>query len=80
MDLKLGLDTAPSNDASGRPLRSRTGTAPPRPLRPKDGQQLMLDYMASTESTGELPLYNPDIYKQALELGAVPGRHSTSGR
>ncbi|WP_406281143.1 enoyl-CoA hydratase/isomerase family protein [Nocardia sp. NBC_00881] len=46
----------------------------------KDGQQLMLDYMESTESTGELPLYNPDIYKQALELGTVPARRSTNGR
>ncbi|MFI6362154.1 enoyl-CoA hydratase/isomerase family protein [Nocardia sp. NPDC050630] len=46
----------------------------------KEGQQLMLDYMQSTESNGELPLYNPDIYKQALELGTVPGRRSTNGR
>ncbi|MEU4341519.1 enoyl-CoA hydratase/isomerase family protein [Nocardia sp. NPDC023852] len=46
----------------------------------KDGQQLMLDYMESTESSGELPLYNPDIYKRALELGTVPGRRSTNGR
>ena len=46
----------------------------------KEGQQLMLDYMESTESTGELPLYNPDIYKQALELGTVPGRRSTNAR
>ncbi|MBF6148880.1 enoyl-CoA hydratase/isomerase family protein [Nocardia nova] len=46
----------------------------------KQGQQLMLDYMHSTEATGELPLYNPDIYQQALKLGTVPGPRSTSGR
>ncbi|WP_067813686.1 enoyl-CoA hydratase/isomerase family protein [Nocardia inohanensis] len=46
----------------------------------REGQQLMLDYLASTEADGELPLYNPDIYKQALEDGIVPGRRSTSGR
>jgi len=46
----------------------------------KDGQQLMLDYMETTESTGELPLYNPDTYKRALESGTVPGRRSTNGR
>jgi enoyl-CoA hydratase/carnithine racemase len=39
----------------------------------KEGQQLMLDYMADTDATGELPLYNPDTYKQALESGSVPG-------
>ncbi|QHE69852.1 hypothetical protein [Rhodococcus sp. WAY2] len=45
-----------------------------------DGQQLMLDYLESTDSTGELPLYNPDIYKQALESGRVPGTRSTNGQ
>ena len=38
-----------------------------------DGQELMLDYLASTEATGELPLYQPDTYAQALESGRVPG-------
>jgi enoyl-CoA hydratase/carnithine racemase len=37
----------------------------------KDGQDLMLDYLATTESTGELPLYNPDTYARALEAGRV---------
>lgn len=46
----------------------------------KDGQQLMLDYMDSTDATGELPLYNPDTYKQALETGTVPVNRTTSGR
>jgi enoyl-CoA hydratase/carnithine racemase len=35
-------------------------------------QELMLDYMASTEALGELPLYDPDIYEQALAAGYVP--------
>jgi enoyl-CoA hydratase len=45
----------------------------------KDAQDLMLDYLASTEATGELPLYNPDTYARALESGRVPGRRSTNG-
>ena len=39
----------------------------------KVGQELMLDYMATTEATGELPLYSPGIYAEALETGTVPG-------
>ena len=39
----------------------------------KEGQRLMLDYLHTTEATGELPLYNPDVYKQALKSGTVPG-------
>ena len=39
----------------------------------KDGQQLMLDYMDATRADGELPLYDPDVYKRALEVGSVPG-------
>src|SRR5438876_8860182 len=46
----------------------------------KDGQELMLDYMKTTDATGELPLYNPDTYARALESGSVPGRRSTTGR
>ena len=46
----------------------------------EEGQELMLDYMETTDATGELPLYNPDTYKQALESGRVPGRRSTNGR
>ena len=45
----------------------------------KDAQDLMLDYLASTEETGELPLYNPDTYARALESGRVPGRRSANG-
>ncbi|WTE74774.1 enoyl-CoA hydratase/isomerase family protein [Streptomyces sp. NBC_01615] len=46
----------------------------------KEGQELMLDYMETTDATGELPLYRPDTYAQALASGAVPGRRSTSRR
>jgi enoyl-CoA hydratase/carnithine racemase len=44
----------------------------------RDAQDLMLDYLAATESTGELPLYNPDTYARALKSGRVPGRRSTN--
>jgi hypothetical protein len=44
----------------------------------KDGQELMLDYMETTDATGELPLYNPATYARALESGRVPGRRSTN--
>src|ERR1700736_2526033 len=43
------------------------------------GQELMLQYLSDTDSTGELPLYRPDIYAQALESGRVPGVGSTNG-
>ncbi|MFC7501497.1 enoyl-CoA hydratase/isomerase family protein [Nocardioides sp. CPCC 206347] len=43
----------------------------------KVGQQLMLDYMATTEATSELPLYSPGIYEEALEAGAVPGMRAS---
>jgi enoyl-CoA hydratase/carnithine racemase len=46
----------------------------------KDGQELMLDYMETTDATGELPLYNPDTYARALESGSVPGRRRAHGR
>src|SRR5215204_6149986 len=45
----------------------------------KDAQDLMLDYLATTEATGELPLYNPGTYARALESGRVPGCRSTNG-
>jgi enoyl-CoA hydratase/carnithine racemase len=38
----------------------------------KAGQELMLQYLADAESTGELPLYNPNVYAEALESGRVP--------
>ncbi|MET7699591.1 enoyl-CoA hydratase/isomerase family protein [Streptomyces sp. NPDC005485] len=46
----------------------------------KEGQELMLNYMATTDVTGELPLYKPGTYAQALASGSVSGRHSANGR
>lgn len=34
-------------------------------------QQLMIEYLAATDSTGELPLYDPEIYGRALASGTV---------
>ncbi len=36
------------------------------------GQELMVQYLADTDTTGELPLYRPDTYAQALASGRVP--------
>ena len=43
------------------------------------GQELMLDYLAATETTGALPLYQPDTYAQALESGRVMRVGATNG-
>lgn len=40
----------------------------------QDGQDVMTSYLAATDSTGELPIYNPDTYARALETGSLPGR------
>ena len=45
----------------------------------EEGQGLMLQYLSDTESTGELPLYRPDVYAEALESGRVPRVGSTNG-
>jgi enoyl-CoA hydratase/carnithine racemase len=45
----------------------------------KEGQELMLQYHSDAESTGELPLYRPDTYAQALESGRVPAVGSANG-
>ena len=45
----------------------------------KVGQELMLDYMATTEATGELPLYTPGVYDEALEAGTVAGVRTKEG-
>jgi enoyl-CoA hydratase/carnithine racemase len=37
------------------------------------GQELMLDYMANTEASGELPLYQPGVYDQVLKVGTTRG-------
>lgn len=42
--------------------------------RSKDAQDLMIDYLATTDSTGELPLYNPDTCARALQWGRVTTR------
>ena len=46
----------------------------------KDGQELMTGYLATTDVTGELPLYDPDTYARALGSGRVPGRRPTNGQ
>lgn len=45
----------------------------------KEAQDLMLGYLATTDATGALPLYNPDFYARALESGRVPGGRATDG-
>lgn len=37
------------------------------------GQQLMLDYMATTEAAGELPLYVSGVYDEVLRNGTTRG-------
>lgn len=37
-----------------------------------DAQQLMLGYMAHTDSTGDLPFYNPETLSQTLAAGRFP--------
>jgi enoyl-CoA hydratase/carnithine racemase len=37
------------------------------------GQELMLDYMANTEASGELPLYQPGVFEQVLAAGTTRG-------
>ncbi|AMY20301.1 MULTISPECIES: enoyl-CoA hydratase/isomerase family protein [Nocardiaceae] len=43
-------------------------------------QELMLDYMASTEALGELPLYDSEVYAQALAAGYVPKQRAERDR
>ncbi|MCE5287986.1 MAG: enoyl-CoA hydratase/isomerase family protein [Nocardiaceae bacterium] len=45
----------------------------------KIGQELMLDYMATTEADGELPLYTPGVFDAALKAGTVPGLRNSKG-
>ena len=37
----------------------------------KEAQRLMLEYIATTEATGELPLFNPKTYERALSTGSL---------
>ncbi|GAA4024630.1 enoyl-CoA hydratase/isomerase family protein [Streptomyces plumbiresistens] len=46
-------------------------------LGSEEGQEGMLDYMETTDATGELPFYRPDTYAQALTSGSVHGHRST---
>ena len=39
----------------------------------------MIEYLATTDATGELPLYNPDTYARGLASGRAPDRRSTDG-
>lgn len=38
----------------------------------KDGQELMVDYLAATDDNGELPLYDPKAYAQGIKAGRMP--------
>lgn len=44
----------------------------------KEGQHLMLQYLADIDSVGELPLYHDDTYAQALQTGRVPALSATA--
>jgi hypothetical protein len=39
----------------------------------KEAQQRMLEYIATTDATGELPLLNRDTYARALSAGRLGG-------
>src|SRR6266542_4130233 len=39
----------------------------------KGGQELMLDYVETTDATGQLPLYNPDTYARVVD--GIAARH-----
>ena len=40
----------------------------------KEAQELMLKYIAATEATGELPLFTPGVYAQALKTGHLEAK------
>jgi hypothetical protein len=40
----------------------------------KEAQQLMLEYIATTEATGELPLLDRKTYDRALSAGRISAR------
>ncbi|KAA1397824.1 enoyl-CoA hydratase/isomerase family protein [Aeromicrobium ginsengisoli] len=44
----------------------------------KVGQELMLDYMANSEASGELPLYIPGVYDEVLQTGTTRGAGTTT--
>ncbi|MFI1488263.1 enoyl-CoA hydratase/isomerase family protein [Streptomyces sp. NPDC020747] len=49
-------------------------------VKTPNGQDGMLSYMKTTDVNGELPLYEPDTYAQALASGSVHTPRSTKGR
>lgn len=44
-----------------------------------EGQRLMSQYMADTDVTGELPLYEGDTFERSIAAGVVPARSATTG-
>jgi hypothetical protein len=42
----------------------------------KEAQRLMLEYVATTEATGELPLLNRKTYERALSTGSLGSHHN----
>ena len=42
----------------------------------KEAQRRMLDYLAATDATGELPLLNRETYARALSSGRIGGSSS----
>lgn len=49
-------------------------------LPTKHAQELMLGYMARTDRDGDLPLYDPAVYAEALERGHVPSQGNGPGK
>lgn len=47
-------------------------------LPTQHAQELMLGYMARTDREGDLPLYDPAVYAEALECGHVPAQGNGS--
>ena len=45
----------------------------------KEAQQLMLKYIATTETTGELPFLNRKTYARALSTGRIGDGSNRSG-
>lgn len=45
----------------------------------KQGQELMLDYMANTDTAGDLPLYLPGVYDEVLAAGTTRGAGAGKG-
>ncbi len=49
-------------------------------IQSEDAQDLMSDYLAAMDSTNELPLYNYDAYRRAIQWGSFSGPRSTNAR